>query len=231
MAAKRLRRRRRRRRPGRRRHRLGPGARGLPRRRARRGRPRRARLAAATSRWSGCRARAWASRAYAGWTIRSSEAWGGFAAALKQETGLDVSFQRPGGFHLALSETELEARASILKRLHNQPGIVELQDRDPRPRARSRRCCPTSGPRWSGGSYCPLDGHVNSLRLFRTLHTAINARGVDYLPSHRVESDRARTAASSGSRRRRARCAPARSCSPPATPTCGWRRWSGSRRR
>jgi glycine/D-amino acid oxidase-like deaminating enzyme len=27
---------------------------------------------------------------------------------------------------------------------------------------------------------------VNSLRLFRTLHAAINARGVSYLPSHRV---------------------------------------------
>ena len=38
-----------------------------------------------------------------------------------------------------------------------------------------------------GGSYCPFDGHVNSLRLFRTLHTAINARGVTYLSSHRVE--------------------------------------------
>jgi glycine/D-amino acid oxidase-like deaminating enzyme len=39
-----------------------------------------------------------------------------------------------------------------------------------------------------GASYCPLDGHVNSLRLFRALHTAINARGVTYLPSHRVEN-------------------------------------------
>ena len=45
---------------------------------------------------------------YAGWTIRSSNQWGGFADLLKQETGLDVSFQRPGGFHLALSERELE---------------------------------------------------------------------------------------------------------------------------
>src|SRR5271163_2320503 len=62
---------------------------------------------------------------YAGWTIRSSNAWAGFADFLKQETGLDVSFQRPGGFHLALSEKELETRANTLKRLHNQPGIVD----------------------------------------------------------------------------------------------------------
>ena len=47
---------------------------------------------------------------------------------------------------------------------------------------------PDIGPEVVGASYCPLDGHVNSLRLFRTLHTAINARGVTYLPSHRVEN-------------------------------------------
>ena len=47
---------------------------------------------------------------------------------------------------------------------------------------------PDIGREVVGGSYCPLDGHVNSLRLFRTLHTAINARGVTYLPSHRVEN-------------------------------------------
>ena len=125
--------------------------------------------------------------AYAGWTIRSSNAWSGFSDLLKQETGLDVCFQRPGGFHLALSEKELEARANILKRLHNQPGIVdyktEILDHD-----QVARMLPDIGPEVVGASYCSLDGHVNSLRLFRTLHTAINARGVAYLPSHRVET-------------------------------------------
>jgi hypothetical protein len=47
---------------------------------------------------------------------------------------------------------------------------------------------PDIGPEVVGASYCPLDGHVNSLRLFRTLHTAINARGVAYLPGHPVEA-------------------------------------------
>jgi glycine/D-amino acid oxidase-like deaminating enzyme len=124
---------------------------------------------------------------YAGWTIRSSNAWGGFSDLLKQETGLDVSFQRPGGFHLCLSEKELEARAAILKRLHNQPGIVdyktEILDHD-----QVKKMLPDIGREVMGGSFCPLDGHVNSLRLFRTLHTAIAARGVTYLPSHRVDA-------------------------------------------
>ncbi len=124
---------------------------------------------------------------YAGWTIRSSNAWRGFSDLLKQETGLDVSFQRPGGFHLCLSEKELEARATVLKRLHNQPGIVdyktEILNHD-----QVKAMLPDIGPEVVGGSFCPLDGHVNSLRLFRTLHTALNARGVTYLPSHRVEN-------------------------------------------
>jgi len=124
---------------------------------------------------------------YAGWTIRSSNAWRGFSDLLKQETGLDVSFQRPGGFHLALSEKELEARADAVRRLHAQPGIVDYKT-EILGHAEVKKMLPDIGPEVVGGSYCALDGHVNSLRLFRTLHTALNARGVSYRPSHRVEN-------------------------------------------
>jgi glycine/D-amino acid oxidase-like deaminating enzyme len=124
---------------------------------------------------------------YAGWTIRSSNAWRGFSDLLKQETGLDVSFQRPGGFHLCLSEKELETRANVLKRLHNQPGIVDYKT-EILTHDQVKAMLPDIGPEVVGGSFCPLDGHVNSLRLFRTLHAALNARGVTYLPSHRVET-------------------------------------------
>jgi glycine/D-amino acid oxidase-like deaminating enzyme len=124
---------------------------------------------------------------YAGWTIRSSNAWEGFAQTLKEETGLDVCFQRPGGFHLSLSERELEVRATNLRRLHNQPGIADYKT-EIMDHAQVAKMLPDIGPEVVGGSFCPLDGHVNSLRLFRTLHTAIKARGVTYLPSHRVEN-------------------------------------------
>ena len=124
---------------------------------------------------------------YAGWTIRSSNAWRGFSDLLKQETGLDVSFQRPGGFHLCLSEKELEARANVLKRLHNQPGIVDYKT-EMLTHDQVKAMLPDIGPEVAGGSFCPLDGHVNSLRLFRTLHSALNARGVTYLPGHRVDN-------------------------------------------
>jgi glycine/D-amino acid oxidase-like deaminating enzyme len=122
---------------------------------------------------------------YAGWTVRSSNAWGGFAELLREETGLDVAFQRPGGFHLALSQRELEARANTVKRLHNQPGIVEYKT-EILDRTEVVKMLPDIGPDVVGGSYCPLDGHVNSLRLLRTLHAALKARGAVYKPNHTV---------------------------------------------
>jgi hydrogen cyanide synthase HcnC len=123
---------------------------------------------------------------YAAWTKRSSDGWGAFAARLQEETGLDVAFERRGGFQLALSEAELESRVGTLRRLHNQRDMVqypyEILDH-----AEVARMLPEVGPEVVGGSYCPLDGHCNSLRLLRGLHIGMNRMGVRYLPNHRVE--------------------------------------------
>ena len=118
-------------------HRLGPGARG----RSASSCSTRATRAVRASR--GNFALVWVQSkglgmpAYAGWTMRSSNAWGRLAPTLKEQTGLDVCFQRPGGFHLALSaRRSSSARAELVKRLHNQPGVAdyktEILDRRPR---------------------------------------------------------------------------------------------------
>ncbi len=122
---------------------------------------------------------------YAMWTKGSSDGWAGFATELRAETGLDVAFERPGGFQLALSERELQARAATLRRLHNQPDMVaypyEILDH-----AELARMLPEIGPEVVGGSYCPLDGHCNSLRLLRALHAGMFQRGATYAPDHKV---------------------------------------------
>lgn len=124
---------------------------------------------------------------YAHWTVRSSNAWADFAALLRDETGLDVAFERPGGFHLALSDDELERRAQYLDQLHNQsadfPYRAEILDR-----AKIESMLPGIGPDVVGGSYSPFDGHCNSLRLYRALVMATGNHGGRYLANHRVET-------------------------------------------
>jgi hydrogen cyanide synthase HcnC len=124
---------------------------------------------------------------YAAWTKRSSDAWQGLAQELKESTGINVAFSRPGGFTLALSEAELEARARLLQRLHNQPNMVrypyEMLDRG----ALLRRL-PQIGPEVAGASYCPLDGQCNSLRLLYAFHRGMRQLGVEYRPNHVVQA-------------------------------------------
>ncbi len=122
---------------------------------------------------------------YASWTVRGSRAWPTLADELARETGIDVALQQPGGFHLALSEKELETRAQTLKRLHNQPRMVGYETTI-LGAAEVRKMLPDVGPEVVGGSYCPLDGHVNSQKLLRALHGGLARLGGAYLPGRRV---------------------------------------------
>jgi glycine/D-amino acid oxidase-like deaminating enzyme len=123
---------------------------------------------------------------YAAWTKRSSDGWAGFATLLRDETGLDVAFQRPGGLHLCLSDAELAARHGFLMRLHNQPDMVPYAHEMLERRA-LEALLPEIGPEVAGASFCPLDGHCNSLRLLRALHTGMQRHGATYLANHIVE--------------------------------------------
>jgi hydrogen cyanide synthase HcnC len=123
---------------------------------------------------------------YSTWTQRSADDWAAFAATLKQETGIDVAFQRPGGFQLCLSEAELAARVGALRRLEQEMGkrpyAYDVLDR----RA-VQEVLPAIGPDVVGATYSRLDGHCNALRLLRALHLGLQQRGADYLAEHPVE--------------------------------------------
>ena len=47
---------------------------------------------------------------------------------------------------------------------------------------------PAIGPDVVGGTFCPLDGHVNSPRLFLSLHVGLKQAGAAYLPNSGVVS-------------------------------------------
>ena len=113
---------------------------------------------------------------YARWTIGSSRQWPQLAALLQEDTGIDVQLKQPGGFHICLSPQDLEARH---KRLHSirddLGGDYPIRFLTP---AEARQFLPGLGPEVAGVSHCPLDGHVNPLKLLRALHAACRHRGV-----------------------------------------------------
>jgi hypothetical protein len=125
--------------------------------------------------------------AYTGWTVRASESWSRLAAELKEQTGLDVCHQRNGGFHLTLSDAEFEQRAQLVTRMHNQTGAADYR-MEMLSASEVRKMLPLIGPEVSGGSFCPLDGHVNSLRTFRAFHTGFRQFGIDYFPERPVSA-------------------------------------------
>ena len=121
---------------------------------------------------------------YAAWTRRSADRWENFASELKERTGIDVGFRRPGGVHLCLGERAMEARSEMMKGLEQQAqGAFKYEMLDHKA---ASDLLPGLGEAVSGGSYCPLDGHANPLYLLRALHAGFLGFGGRYHPNRRV---------------------------------------------
>jgi glycine/D-amino acid oxidase-like deaminating enzyme len=125
--------------------------------------------------------------AYGAWTQRAAALWPDFAVALRNETGIDVAHRQPGGYCLCLTEGELEQRREALRRMNGQPGCATIPW-EAHDHATVAQAMPAVGRDVVGGIYCPLDGDVNSLRLFRALHASIAERGVTYLAESPVRA-------------------------------------------
>jgi glycine/D-amino acid oxidase-like deaminating enzyme len=125
--------------------------------------------------------------AYTGWTVRASESWGKLAAELQAQSGLDVCLQQNGGFHLTLGDDEFEQRGQLVTRMHNQVGAADYR-MEMMSASEVKKMLPLIGPEVSGGSFCPLDGHVNSLRTFRAFHAGFKQFGIDYFPERAVSA-------------------------------------------
>jgi octopine oxidase subunit B len=123
---------------------------------------------------------------YGNWTQLSARRWPELATALRDETGIDVALEQPGGFHVCLSRAEMEQRVATLTRLVAQPAF-ERYDFEVLDRKALAERIPGIGPTIVGATYCPLDGHCNPLRLLRALHAAFIARGGAYRPLHKVD--------------------------------------------
>jgi glycine/D-amino acid oxidase-like deaminating enzyme len=124
--------------------------------------------------------------AYADWTRASSDLWPDFAAELEDVTSVKLGYARPGGVDLCLSQAEMDARTAEMARLRAQTDgrfTYEMLDR----RALGAKL-PALGEAVLGGSFSPLDGHVDPLHLLRALHEAFSRRGGEHRPGWRVAS-------------------------------------------
>jgi len=123
---------------------------------------------------------------YAAWTRNSATRWPALAAALAEETGVDVGLRQPGGLEPILEQAEWDAAELEIRRMHNQPG-VGANDTRIIDAHEARELEPALGPEVIGAAFCPHDGHVNPLYLLRALHAGMRRHGVDYRLDHRAE--------------------------------------------
>lgn len=116
---------------------------------------------------------------YAHWTRRSADLWPGFAEDLKAATGVDVEYEKPGGYYFTMSEDEHLSRAETLERMRRDiPGGYDFEMLR---RNQLLNIFPGLGEDVYGASFCPHDGHANPLYLLRAFHAAMKGR-VRYLP-------------------------------------------------
>ena len=122
---------------------------------------------------------------FAHWTRRSADLWPDLAGAVAETTGVDVALRMPGGFIFCTSDDEFEERTNAVRRMHNESGETTTVMVD---RERLHAIIPGLGDQVVGASFCPTDGHISPLALTRALHETTGAKGLTYMPGHKVDS-------------------------------------------
>ena len=125
-------------------------------------------------------------RPYARWSLKASRCWLELSERLLDDTGIDIAYQRRGGFHVALEEAELDAHVACMEQLRDEAGS-EGYDYEVLERNALAEPLPGIGEQVAGATFCPHDGHCNPLRLLRALHAGFLAHAGQYLPRCHVD--------------------------------------------
>lgn len=118
---------------------------------------------------------------YSRWTIGAARLWPAFAADLLETSSIDVALRQRGGFTFALAESEMAMWSGEVEAVAEALG-EDAPDHVLLDHARTARMVPAIGRDVVGSIYSPLDGDVNSLRLFHALHVGMVNLGADYRP-------------------------------------------------
>jgi glycine/D-amino acid oxidase-like deaminating enzyme len=103
----------------------------------------------------------------------SVDSWRAFGDELEGATGADLQYENDGGLVICLGEAELEARRSLLTRLHNQLGGEKRWEMIDRASLAALLPGVRLGHEVTGASFGRGDGHCNPLRLLAALHDGI----------------------------------------------------------
>jgi glycine/D-amino acid oxidase-like deaminating enzyme len=117
---------------------------------------------------------------YARWCREAVDYWPELARELLELTGVDVDLRQNGGFWIGFSEAEMRAREVMLEQLRGIGKDIPYEMLD---HAELKARLPAIGPTVAGGSFCPLDGHVNPLKLLHALHAGLKSLGAEVFSS------------------------------------------------
>lgn len=94
---------------------------------------------------------------YGRWTRRSADLWTGFAAELRELSGIDTEHEQNGGVSFCLGEAEFEQRRNTIQRMHNrvEPWVYETRMIDRKEVEALYPGC-ASGRRWSAPPSAPM---------------------------------------------------------------------------
>ena len=112
---------------------------------------------------------------YAQWTHRAVTQWSDFAKSLEALSGLDLALDQSGGYEFFTDTAEFEGFKADLNQqqahLGDRSSYETISGDD------LRRTYSGVGEGVVGATFCPLDGHVNPLRLLSALRIAVLALG------------------------------------------------------
>lgn len=122
--------------------------------------------------------------AYGHWTLKAAAQWPAFAETLLRLTEVDVGLSDPGGLTLCLDEKELATRVEMQRAMQALCGSdfsYEVLSA-----AETRERLPDVSAHIAGAVFCPLDRHVNPLKLMSALFHAHTNSGGAWLSGHAV---------------------------------------------
>lgn len=120
---------------------------------------------------------------YVQWCLEATQKWPEFARDLEEKTGVDLSYEKPGGLLLCRGEDHFEQQHLLLENFRQQAASGEYAC-EMISRHDVEKLIPKLklGPNIVGASYSSHDGHVNPLFLIRAMRNAFIQNGGAYHP-------------------------------------------------